>query len=233
MIPWKLLDKAQTPGIGEELALYKRDTEFTIMAGRFELMNSRVHNSEDALAAIACRMIAAHQQPKVLIGGLGMGFTLRSALNGLEDKAQVVVSELVPTVVAWNRTYLADLAGSPLEDRRVVVQEIDVAKIIKKAKGEYSAILLDVDNGPDALTQKDNDWLYSLRGLNSAFDALQPKGVLAIWSASSDAGFSKRLCEAGFELDEHRVPARGKSKGKGKGNGKGGWNHVIWTGTRS
>lgn len=227
MIPWKLLDTAQTPGNGEELHLYQRDTEFSITIRGDELMNSRMHGSEDALAKLACQKIGNQPQPRVLIGGLGMGYTLRSALDELGAKAEVVVAELVPAVVSWNREFLAHLADSPLEDSRVTVHEDDVAKIIKKAKGGYNAILLDVDNGPDAMTHKDNDWLYSLRGLNAAFAALQPKGVLAIWSADPDAAFSKRLCEAGFELDEYRVPARGGDKGKR------GPHHIIWTAIRT
>ena len=226
MIPWKLLDTAQTPGDGEKLHLYQRDTEFSITSGSDELMNSRVHGSEEALAKLACQEITKHPQARVLIGGLGMGYTLRSALNELGAKSQVVVAELVQSVVRWNREFLADLADSPLDDSRVTVHEVDVALMIKASKGDYSAILLDVDNGPQAMTTKGNDWLYSLNGLNTAFAALQPKGVLAVWSSGPDAAFSKRLCEAGFELDEVRVPARGGGKGK-----RGGY-HIIWTAIR-
>ena len=172
MIPWTLLDSAQTPGHGVLLSLYQRDTEFSIKAGNYELMNSRVHGSEDALAKLACQKISKHPRARVLIGGLGMGYTVRSALNGLGAKAQVVVAELVPVVVQWNRGFLADLAGSPLDDNRVSIHEADVAKMIKAAKGDYNAILLDVDNGPQALTRKGNDWLYSINGLNTAFAAL-------------------------------------------------------------
>ena len=227
MIPWKLLDTAQTPGNGEELSLYQRDTEFSIKAGDYELMNSRSHGSEDALAELSCGKIATHPQARVLIGGLGMGFTLRSALDGLGANAQVVVAELVPAVVGWNRTYLADLAASPLDDNRVTIHEADVAQMIKAVRRDYSAILLDVDNGPQALTTRANDWLYSPKGLRAAFAALRPTGVLAVWSPGPDAAFSKRLCEAGFELDEFRVPARGTGKGKGGGR------HVVWTAVRT
>ncbi len=198
MIPWELLDTAQTPGNGEKLRLYQRDTEFSITAGNYELMNSRVHGSEDALAKLACRNITNHPQARILIGGLGMGYTLRSALNELGAKAQVVVAEIVPAVVGWNWKFLADLAGSPLDDNRVEVREADVAHIIKTAKHSYNAILLDVDNGPEALTRKDNDWLYSLNGLSTIFDALQPKGVLAVWSSGPDESFSQR--EEDFEF---------------------------------
>lgn len=226
MIPWKLLDTAQTPGNGEELSLHQRDTEFSIKAGNYELMNSRIHGSEDALANLACREITKEPQARVLIGGLGMGYTLRSALNGLEAEAEVVVAELVPAVVRWNRRFLAHLADSPLDDDRVTIHEADVAQMIRVAKGDYNAILLDVDNGPQALTRKGNDWLYGLQGLNAAFNALRPKGVLAIWSPGPDAAFSQRLRHAGFELNEVRVSARGK------GLGKGGGHHIVWTATR-
>ena len=225
MIPWMLLDRAQTPGNGEELRLYQRDTEFSIKAGNHELMNSRIYGSEDALAKLACQKITKHPRARVLIGGLGMGYTVRSALNGLGAKAQVVVAELVPAVVRWNREFLADLAGRPLDDNRVTLHEADVAQMIKTAKGDYNAILLDVDNGPQALTRKDNDWLYSLKGLNAAFAALRPKGVLAIWSSGPDPAFAQGLRKAGFEFDEVRVRARG-------GIGKGGAHHIVWTAMR-
>lgn len=225
MIPWKLLDVAQTPGDGEELRLYQRDTEFSLKAGNHELMNSRVHGSEDALGKLACERITKHPRARVLIGGLGLGYTVRSALNELGDKAQVVVAEIIPAVVRWNHSFLAGLAGSPLDDDRVTVHEVDVAQMIKTAKREYDAILLDVDNGPEALTRVGNDWLYSLRGLNKAFAALQPAGVLAVWSYGPDPAFSQRLRKAGFKLDEVRVPARaGRTRGA---------RHMVWIATRS
>ncbi len=224
MVPWTLLDRAQTPGNGVELRLYQRDTEFSIQAGNYELMNSRVYDSEDALAKLACQKITQHPRARVLIGGLGMGYTVRSALNRLGAKAQVVVAELVPAVVQWNRGVLADLAGSPLDDDRVTIHEADVAQMIKIAKGEFNAILLDVDNGPQALTRKDNDWLYSLKGLKTAFAALRPKGVLAIWSSGPEPAFARRLREAGFDVDEVGVRARGGVK-KGP-------HHIVWIAMR-
>ncbi len=226
MIPWKLLGKAQTPGRGEELCLYQRDAEFSIKAGRHELMNSRVYGSEDALAKVACQKIGARPQARVLIGGLGMGYTVRTALNELGTKAQVVVAELVPAVVKWNREFLAELAGSPIDDNRVILHEADVAQMIKAAKGSYDAILLDVDNGPQALTLKSNDWLYSLNGLKTAFDALRPSGVLAVWSSGPDKAFARRLRKSGFDVDEVRVRARGAGRGKGDAH------HVVWTAMR-
>ncbi len=219
-----LLDKAQTPGNGVELCLYQRDTEFSIKAGNYELMNSRVYGSEDALAKLACQKITKHTRARVLIGGLGMGYTVRSALDGLGAKAQVVVAELVPAVVKWNRGILADLAGSPLDDNRVTVHESDVAHLIKTAKRYYNAIMLDVDNGPQVLARKDTDWLYSLTGLKTAFAALRPKGVLAIWSSGAEPAFAQRLRKAGFDVDEVGVRARGGRKG--------GAHHIVFIALR-
>ena len=224
MIPWTLLDKAQTPGNGVELCLYQRDTEFSIKAGNYEFMNSCEYGSEDALAKLACQKITKHTRARVLIGGLGMGYTVRSALNGLEANAQVVVAELVPAVVKWNRGFLADLAGSPLDDNRVTIHEADVAQLIKTAKGDYNAILLDIDNGPQALARKDNDWVYSLTGLKTAFAALRPKGVLATWSSGVEPAFDQRLRKAGFEVDEVGVRARGGRKG--------GAHHIVYIAMR-
>ena len=204
--------------------MYQRDTEFSIKAGNYELMNSRVYGSEDALAKLACQKITNHPWARVLIGGLGMGYTVRSALNGLGAKAQVVVAELVPAVVQWNRGVLADLAGRPLDDSRVTIHETDVAQMIKTATGDYNAILLDVDNGPRALTLKDNDWLYSLKGLKTAFAALRPKGVLGVWSSGPETAFAQRLRKAGFEVDEVGVRARGGRRG--------GAHHIVWIAMR-
>ena len=223
MIPWTLLSRAKTPGNGVELCLYQRDTEFSIKADNDELMNSHVHGSEEALATLACQKITNHPRARVLIGGLGMGYTLRSALNELGAQAQVAVAELVPAVVQWNRGVLAHLAGSPLDDNRVTIHESNVAEMIKTAKGGYNAILLDVDNGPQALTLKDNDWLYSLSGLETAFAALQTKGVLAIWSSSPDAAFAKRLGQAGFDVDEVGVLGHVGDKGP---------HHIVWIAMR-
>ena len=223
MNPWKLLDTAQTPGNGAELTLFQRDSEFSIKADTDELMNSRVYGSEQALATLGCQKIKNNPKARVLIGGLGMGYTLRSALDELGAQAHVAVAELVPTVVEWNRGYLADLAGCPLDDSRVSVHEEDVGQMIKTAKDVYDAILLDVDNGPQALTFKDNEWLYSLSGLRRTSAALRPKGVLAIWSSGPDAGFAKRLGQAGFDVDE--VSVRGRKGGKGA-------HHTVWVAER-
>ena len=213
MIPWKLLDTAQTPGDGSELRLYERDNEFSIKVGNYELMNSRVYGSEDALGKLGCQKIGKHPRARVLIGGLGMGYTVRSALDELGDTAQVAVAELIPEVVQWNRGVLAGLAGHPLDDERVSVHEFDVAELIKTPEGGYNAILLDVDNGPQGLTVKENDWLYSPNGLDTTFAALKPKGVLAVWSSGPEAAFAKRLRRAGFEVEE--VGLRAGRKGRG------------------
>lgn len=219
MIPWVLLDTAQVPGNGGELQLYQRGDEFSIkIAGRGELMSSRVHGSEDALAEYTCARLANRETPRLLVGGLGMGFTLAAALQHAGDRAQVVVAELVPAVVAWNRGPLGEHAGHPLEDPRVSVREGDVARILKAGQQAYDAILLDVDNGPEGLTRKENDWLYSVNGLVAAYAALRPRGLLAVWSAGPDREFLQRLRKVGFDVEEVRVRSHG-SKGA---------RHMIW-----
>ena len=224
MMPWKFLDSAQVPQSGEELRLYQRGGEFSIRVDSRELMNSRVHGSEGALAELACVRIAHRPSPRVLIGGLGMGYTTAAALHRLGADGQVVVAELVPAVVAWNRGPLADLAGRPLHDARVTVREADVARILQAEQGAYDAILLDVDNGPAGLTWKGNDWLYARAGLDAAYAALRAAGVLAVWSAGPDRAFAKRLGRAGFEVTEVCVRARGP---------RGGGRHIIWLAVRS
>ena len=223
MTPWTLLDSAQAPGNGGMLRLYRRGEEFSIRVGRCELMNSRAHGSEDALAELACGRLAKRQRPRLLIGGLGMGYTLAAALRALGGESRVDVAELVPAVVAWNRGPLADLAGNPLRDDRVTLREVDVAAILRTEQGSYDAILLDVDNGPEGLTRRGNDWLYGLDGLNAAFAALRTRGVLAIWSGGPDPAFTQRLRKVGFEVDEARV--RGHA-------GRGGARYVIWIASR-
>lgn len=219
MIPWTLIDSAKAPGKGGELRLYRRGSEFSIKVDNSELMNSLVHGSEDALGSLASERIKGRQRPRVLIGGLGMGFTLAAALHGLGPEGRVVVAELVPKVVEWNRGPLAGLAGNPLQDDRVMVREIDVAQIMREEQQAYDAILLDVDNGPEGLTKESNDLLYGLNGLNAAFAALRPGGVLAVWSAGPDQAFTQRLLKVGFKADEVRVRARGA---------RGGAWHTIW-----
>lgn len=224
MVPWQLLDSAPVPGENQELRLYRRGGEFSIRVNGSELMNSRAHGSEQAMARLACARIASLASPLVLIGGLGMGYTLAAALNRLGATGRVVVAEIVPAVVAWNRGPLGALAGDPLADGRVSVREADVARILLAEPRSYDAILMDVDNGPRGLTRKGNDWLYSRTGLAAAHAALRPAGVFALWSASPNPAFTRRLCQAGFTVDERPVPARGP-RGAGR--------HTIWIGERA
>jgi spermidine synthase len=224
MIPWTLLDTAEVPGDGGELRLLQRGAEFSIRLGHNELMNSRVHGSEEALAKIAIAKIRDHTRPRILIGGLGMGFTLRAALRVIGAEARVVVAELVPAVVAWNRGWLAGVSDHSVADARVSIHEEDVSSLIKSDRSAYDAILLDVDNGPEALTRKANDRLYDLAGLSAAYAALRPRGLLAAWSAGPDRNFTRRLCKAGFEVNEVRVRARGT---------RGGARRIIWIAARS
>lgn len=223
MIPWTFLDSAQAPGNGGELRLYRRGAEFSIRVEKCELMNSRHYGSEDALAELACKRIDDRSHPRVLIGGLGMGYTLRAALNNLGPEAKVVISELVPAVVVWNRGPLAELAGNPLKDSRVTVRELDVGQVMREKQHAYDAIMLDVDNGPEGLTRKCNDWLYGLSGLKVAYDALRPRGVLAVWSAGANDGFVRRLRKTGFTVDEVPVRSRGA---------RGGARYTVWLASR-
>ena len=220
MIPWILLDKYLIPDNDKELRLYRRDTEYSIKIGGYELMNSRVHHSEDALSKLACQRIKNKRQQQILIGGLGMGFTLRAALNNLKSKAHVTVAELFPIVVKWNHNHLAHLAKNPLNDKRVAVYEGDVADRINAVQDYYDAILMDVDNGAQGLTQKTNDSLYTIKGLKSAYVSLKLKGVLAIWSAALDETFTHRLQKVGFKVEETRVPTRSGRKLSGQS--------VVW-----
>jgi spermidine synthase len=219
MIPWVFIDRAQVPGDGGELRLFRRGKEFSIRVDGQELMNSSRHGSEDALAELACEKIAGRTGVCVLIGGLGMGFTVAAALQRLGGDSRIVVAELVPEVIAWNRGPLSALAGNPVNDRRVTVRAIDVAEVIRSERQAYDAILLDVDNGPEGLTSKDNDRLYSVKGLEETLRALRPGGVLAVWSAASNPEFLRRLRKVGFQVDEHSVRAHGRS---------GGSRHTIW-----
>jgi len=221
MIRWEHLDTAPIPD-GGELKLMRRGTEYSIMSGSIELMNSRLSGSEEALATLTCAPLAATQQPKILIGGLGMGFTLRAALGVLPPQAEVVVAELVPAVVAWARGPLAELFAGSLDGSRVRVREGDVAEAIAEAKGDYDAILLDVDNGPGGLNREANDGLYAGAGLSAARRALRPGGVLAVWSATPDDRFAARLRNGGFTVEEKRVRATRSGKGA---------RHVIWLAT--
>lgn len=224
MLPWTTLDSAKIPdakmpGGAGELRLKQRGEEFSIMLGTNELMNSRLSGSEEALAHLSCARIAGRARPHVLIGGLGMGFTLRAALAALGADARVTVAELVPAVVAWARGPMADLFAGSLEDPRVAVRVEDVGRIMRERGASFDAILLDVDNGPEGLTVEANDSLYSTAGLGVARAALRPGGVLAVWSAAPDPAFAQRLKRVGFAAEEARVRAN---------RGKSGARHVIW-----
>lgn len=222
MIPWILLDTAQVPG-GGELRLMRRGAEFSIKLGQNELMNSRLSGSEQALATLACERLQGCRKPRVLIGGLGMGFTLRAALSVLGADAEIVVAELVPEVVAWARGPMVDIFGESLGDPRVNIHETDVGLLIRAGRSAFDTILLDVDNGPEGLSREANDALYNRSGLAGAHAALRPGGVLAVWSSGPDSRFTQRLIKAGFDVDEINTRANGK---------RGGARHVIWMATR-
>jgi spermidine synthase len=220
--PRELLGTAEVPG-GPPLRLFRRGGDFMIVLDRNELMSSRMSGSEIALGTMTCARLAGHSAPRVLIGGYGMGFTLRAVLGSLGTDARVVVAELVPGILEWARGPMAALTDGCLDDPRVEVVLGDVGAAIAGGAGRYDAILLDVDNGPDGLTRDANDGLYTARGLAAARAALRPGGVLAIWSAGADAAFTRRLGQAGFAVDEVRVRARDNGKGP---------IHVIWFATR-
>lgn len=222
MIPWRLIDTAAVPGGEGSLRLMQRGAEFSIRLDRYELMNSRLSGSEEALAATACDRIKSRKAPRILIGGLGMGFTLRAALAALGGDASVTVAELVPAVIKWAGGPMIDVFGDSLADPRVSIREADVGDLIRSSASNFDAIVLDVDNGPDGLTRKANDALYGLAGLRAARRALRSGGVLTVWSARPDPKFSARLRTASFAVEERNVAARGSRGGK----------HVIWIAMR-
>lgn len=219
MKPRQLLGSAIVPGSAQELRLFQRGGDFMIVLDRNELMSSRMSGSEEALAEIACARLRNAKAPRLLIGGYGMGFTLRAALRALPAQASVVVAELVPEIIAWARGPMAALTSDCLDDPRVRVAHCDVGLAIEDAAAGYDAILLDVDNGPDALTHPENEHLYSMKGLASAKAALRPGGDLAIWSAAPDPAFTRKLVRSGFEVEQ--VSVRARSNGKGP-------RHTIW-----
>jgi spermidine synthase len=223
MLPRNRIGTALIPGTKIELQLYQSGELYSIkIPGRGDLMNSRVHGSEKALAELACAKIAGVEKPRLLVGGLGMGFTLAAALQAVGPAAEVVVAELVPEIVAWNRTLIGAPAGQPLADPRSSVYVGDVADLIRQSAAGFDAILMDVDNGPEALVRAENEWLYSEDGLRATRLALRRGGVLAVWSAGPDRAFSKKLQQAGFAVSEHVV--RPHRPGKGP-------RHVIWIAT--
>ena len=221
MIRWVQLDAATLPE-GGELRLMQRGDELSIMAGAIELMNSRLSGSEEALAALTVERLRERRRPHLLIGGLGMGFTLRAALGALGSEAKITVVELSPAVAAWARGPLAGLFAGSLEDPRTQLIEDDVVRVIGEARSRYDAILLDVDNGPEGLTRTANDRLYDLKGLGAAKRAMRPGGILAVWSSAANPAFTKRLRVAGYAAEEVAVRARGGRKGG---------RHTIWLAT--
>lgn len=223
MLPWIQLDVAKVPGDSAELRLKQRGQEFSIMLGANELMNSRLSGSEEQLAVLAEERIRHQKKPVVLIGGLGMGFTLRAALAVMPPEAEIIVAELVPEVVAWARGPMAEVFKGSLDDPRVAIHVGDVGALIKGSKGRFDAILLDVDNGPDGLTRTSNDSLYDHAGLRAAQAALRPKGVLGVWSSGPDDRFTRRLKECGYTAEALSVRASTKRSGA---------RHVIWMAVR-
>lgn len=224
MLPWIHLATASAPG-GDRLRLLRRGDEFSIrLPGGNELMNSRLGGSEEALARLALDQLADRHAPCVLIGGLGMGFTLRAAQAAAPSGSRLVVLEIVPDLVTWAGQHMAAVFGDCLSDPRVTVQTGDVGDAMRRAPAMFDAILLDVDNGPDGLTRADNDTLYQEEGLRAARHALAPGGVLAVWSAAPDPAFAKRLARCGFDARTHSVRA---------GRSKRGARHTIWIAVRT
>lgn len=217
---WELLGRTTTPD-GDEISLTRHGSEYLISAGGRPLMSSRMHGSEEALSQFGCERARALGEPCCLVGGLGMGFTVRAALDVLPEGATVVVAELVKEIVAWNRGPLSALAGHPLQDRRVVVEVGDVLEIMRANVARFDAVLLDVDNAPVAFTTAANAGLYDDRGLTTLRASLRRGGVAAVWSAHEDRRFEQRLRHAGFRVRVERVRARLK---------KGGPRHVIFIG---
>jgi len=220
MNPWTLLAQTSVTGDAHDMRLYCRGDEFSIKTGYSELMNSRMHSSEDLLAELGCQDLHKVQKPRLLIGGLGMGYTLAAALKHAPDDAQIVVAELVPAVVIWNQTYLSHLANHPLKDHRVKIYEGDVGVCLRHDTVGFDAILLDVDNGPEGLTRQENAALYSVHGLKVARRALRAQGVFGVWSAFPEPKFTKKMQQAGFQTSEIACRAHGKRGSK----------HIIWLG---
>jgi len=217
---WTLLGEAPIPDTEQSLSLYQGKDDFfiKISSGGGELMSTRKHGSEDALGLLPCQRLSNRESARVLIGGLGMGFTLAAVLKEVGPGAEVTVAELIPEVVDWNRGPLGERSGFPLNDPRTKVHVGDVAKLMRRKRGYFDVIALDVDNGPEGLTQSANDWLYSMPGIIAAQEALTPDGILAYWSAGPDQAFHDRLRRCGFLVEEVSVHAHGKK----------GARHTIW-----
>lgn len=224
MIPWRKIDRSSIPGQEGEISLLQRGKEFSIRIAGVELMNSRLNGSERSLAVATCHRIKRKTGRRILIGGLGMSYTLAAALENSTADTHITVAELIPKVVQWNRDHLGHLTGDPLNDKRVSVALEDVGQIIRKDRSRWDAILLDVDNGPEGLTRRDNDKLYSVSGLRNAFSALRPGGIFAIWSSESSEVFNRHLVKCGFKTESLTVRARKSGKG-----GK----RIIWLAERA
>ncbi|MDX8387945.1 MAG: hypothetical protein R8M46_05360 [Ghiorsea sp.] len=211
---------------GTTMHLFQCGDEFSIRVDKedSELMNNNFHYSEDVLAEIVCKHVQALEKPHLLIGGLGMGFTLASALKHSVPNATITVSELMHAVVHWNQKYLGHVAGFPLKDKRVQIWEHDVGKVMVEHKNTFNGIMLDVDNGPDGYTRDSNDSLYGLQGLNNAYEALKPGGILTVWSAAPDIAFTQRMMKVGFEVEQQLVKAHPEQNS--------GPRHTIWSGVR-
>ncbi|MCP4188803.1 MAG: hypothetical protein GY763_14460 [Gammaproteobacteria bacterium] len=224
MDPWITIDSTTVPGSDTELTLSQRNDDFAIRISGVpgDLMNSRMHHSEEALAELACSRLSTIENARILVGGLGMGFTLAAVLKTVPESAEVIVAELVPAVVEWNQGVLGQCAGRPIEDGRTRVQLGDVVDLLKHQAEKFDAILLDIDNGPEAMTSSDNEWLYSTGGLKKIYEKLRPEGIVAIWSARADQIFTTRLKKAGFIVELRTVRAR-----PGKGS-----RHTIFLGQR-
>ena len=217
---WTLLGEAPIPDTEQSLSLFQGKDDFfiKISSGGGELMSTRKHGSEDALGTLPCQRLSNRESARVLIGGLGMGFTLAAVLKEVGPGAEVTVAELIPEVVDWNCGPLGERSGFPLNDPRTQVHVGDVAKLMRRKRGYFDVIALDVDNGPEGLTQSANDWLYSMPGIIAAQEALTPNGLLAYWSAGPDQAFHDRLRRCGFLVEEVSVHAHGKK----------GARHTIW-----
>jgi spermidine synthase len=227
MRPWELIDCESVPEDDGVLSLMSRGREFSIIVDDRELMASRMHGSEDALADLACDRLTSLEDARVLVGGLGMGFTLAAVLRRLGEAGHATVAELIPAVVRWNREYVGHVARHPLRDPRVVVHAGDVCDLVDDPAASWSAILLDIDNGPMALTRMTNGWLYTRQGLRMAHAALVPGGVLGVWSALPDPAFTRRLRRAGFVVEVLRHTQEGRPSPDGSGT------HVLWMARRA
>ncbi len=219
--PWEILGESRTSD-GNAISLTRRGRDYLILVDGKPLMGSDMKGSEQALASYACARAKELEEPCVLVGGLGMGFTLRAAVDLMPPRGRVIVSELIEAVVEWNRGELGALAARPMDDRRVSVDVGDVGALLRRSPGKFDAVMLDVDNGPTAFTQSANQSLYGNAGILAARASLKPGGVFAVWSAWEDRKFEHRLRYHGFAVEVHRVRARLKS---------GGPRHTIFVGS--